>query len=177
MNVNTFAAICIFTSAYSPLALIFTIKDYDFVNKKFNHPSSLITIWAITGLTLLLLYIVIKNIRGGHRVKIKDIEERSNELVNYTIPYMISFYGFDLGKYADILSFIAFMGLMGILTINTQSIFMNPILAIWKYGLYNVQFEENGRLKHGIILTKKELVIDESVEIQKISRFLYLVTR
>ena len=54
---------------------------------------------------------------------------------------------------------------------------MNPILAIWKYGLYNVQFEENGRLKHGIILTKKELVIDESVEIQKISRFLYLVTR
>ena len=90
---------------------------------------------------------------------------------------MISFYGFDLGKYVDILSFIAFMGLMGILTINTQSIFMNPILAIWKYGLYNVQFEENGRLKHGIILTKKELVIDESVEIQKISRFLYLVTR
>ena len=93
MNVNTFAAICIFTSAYSPLALIFTIKDYDFVNKKFNHPSSLITIWAITGLTLLLLYIVIKNIRGGHRVKIKDIEERSNELVNYTIPYSI--YGTD----------------------------------------------------------------------------------
>ncbi len=177
MNVKPFVSVCIFISAYSPLAVIFTIKDYDFNSRYFKHPNSLIAIWIIAIVTVLLLYLVIRNIKGGHRIKVKTVEERSNELVNYTIPYMISFYGFDLGKYTDILSFIAFMILMCIITINTQSIFMNPILAICRYGLYNVEFEENGRIKHGIILTKKELSIDETVEIQKISRFLYLVTK
>ena len=88
----------------------------------------------------------------------------------------VLFLGINLGSIQDIIAFSVFMSLLCILTIKTQSLFVNPILAILGYGLYDVQFKENEILKNGIFLSRQDLIVGELYKIKKESKFLYIVT-
>ena len=169
-------SIIIFLSSYAPLAILLTIKDFNLESRYFAHPMFSFGILALAALSVLLLFIVIKSIKGGFHIKIERVGNCSNELINYTIPYIVSFLGINLGSIQDIIAFSVFMSLLCILTIKTQSLFVNPILAILGYGLYDVQFKENEILKNGIFLSRQDLIVGELYKIKKESKFLYIVT-
>lgn len=166
-----------FISAYSPLALILAVKDFDLKRIWFLNPTTSITILIIGAISIFVLNIVINDSTSGHRIKVDKISNKSNTLINYTIPYMISFFGFDMGKTTDLVAFILFMCLLCLLTIRTQTIFINPILAMKGYGLFDVTYTENEKTKEGIFLTKVPLVINKHFLIQKVSNFTYLTIK
>lgn len=176
MRPRILTSIIIFISSYSPLGLILVIKDDDVPRVALRHPVTDTIILAVSALSVVILLVAMSQIKDGFPVLIKRVVNRSNELVNYTIPYMISFFGFDVGKWQDMLSFGIFMGLMGLLTIRTQSLFINPILASVGYGLYDAEFQEGVDRREGILLSRLELRIDREYKIRRVSYFLYLVT-
>jgi hypothetical protein len=177
MKTRLFTSITIFVSSYSPLAVILLIKDFNLTNRWFDHPRScLIVIVVAIGSVIVLLVVLKLMMDGGFSVSVKRISNRSNELVNYTIPYMISFFAFNLGSWQDLASFGWFMALMCFLTIRTQSLFINPVLALMRFGLYDIEYEENGVKKEGIFLSRRELNIEDQCQIKRVSYFLYLVT-
>ena len=165
-----------FVSSYSPLALILLIKDFDSSTKRLSNPWPAIVGLAVALLSIVILFLALHFIRDGFHVTVRKVSNRSNELVNYSIPYMISFFGFDLGSYKEVLSFLIFMVLMCFLTIRTQSLYINPILAMAGFGLYDVEFEENGELKTAILLAKRELKRNSVCTIQRITSFMFLDT-
>ncbi|GAN32809.1 MAG: hypothetical protein DYG83_01170 [Candidatus Brocadia sp. AMX2] len=176
MKLRLFPSIVIFLSSYSPLALILIVKDFDLNSYPFKHPYFAFGVLIIAILSVVALFFVIKNIKSGFHIKIEKISNCSNELINYTIPYIVSFLGLDLSRLHDIAAFSIFMILLCLLTIKTQSLFINPILAVWGYGLYDIQFTENNVLKNGIFLSKHDLSIGKSYRIQKLSKFMYIIT-
>lgn len=176
MKPRTWAAVVMFVSSYSPLALILAIKDYDAKARSLQNPRTCVGILLLSAASVLLLWLAMQSIRLGCPVTIKRISNRSGELVNYTIPYMISFFGFSLGNWQDLVSFAVFMVLMCFLTIRTQSIFINPLLALMGYGLYDIEFDENGRSKQGIFLCRDELRIGDECLVQRLTPFQYCVT-
>jgi hypothetical protein len=50
-------------------------------------------------------------------------------------------------------------------------------LAIRGYGLFEVEFEESGRVKTGVFLARLELKPGASYMMERLSQFLYLATR
>lgn len=176
LKIKLWASPIIFISSYSPLGIILVIKDYDFRNHSFNNPSVSWGILIASLFSVIMLLVAIGGIRFGEDILIRRVSNRSNELVNYTIPYMLSFFGFDLGKWQDMISFGIFMVLMFVLTIRTQSLFINPILAIIGYGLYDVEFELFETTKQGILMSKLDLKLDRIYTVQPLSKFLYFVT-
>jgi len=177
MKTRLFASITIFVSSYSPLAVILLIKDFNLANRWFDHPRTCLVVLIVAIGSLVVLLVVLKLLmNGGFPVTVKRISNRSNELVNYTIPYMISFFAFNLGSWQDLASFGWFMALMCFLTIRTQSLFINPVLALMRFGLYNVEYDENGVGKEGIFLSRRELSTGDQCQIKRVSYFLYLVT-
>lgn len=177
MKINLFASTIIFISAYSPLALILSVKDFNIEEMWFSNPITSIIILVIGVISIVVLNYVISDSNYGHRVKIKKISNKSNALINYTIPYMISFFGFDMGKTTDLIAFILFMCLLCLLTIRTQTIFINPILAFKGYGLFDVTYLENDSIKEGVFITKTQLEVEKSYLIEKVSNFTYLITK
>ena len=187
MKTNVFTSVIIFISAYSPLALIIAIQDfkgknyrYDSINEAiqlFNNPFVTWTIVGISIISLGLLWYVMRNIERGHLITIKSISNRSSELVNYTIPYMISFFGFDLFNVTELVSFLIFITLLCIFTIKKQAIFINPILAIAGYGNYDIEYEENGIEKDGVFLSKIKPRKGHNYQIQKITDYSFLITK
>jgi len=176
MKPKLFTAILLFISAYSPLALILVVKDYDFECQfSFRHPIAILTLLGLSLISILLLFYSIKATkRGNMPVKIIEVKNRSVDLINYTIPYIVSFFGFDLSKTNDVISLSIFMLLMLLLTIKSKSVFLNPILLIAGYNLYDLKYELNNSQASIIILSKYELKKGEQYYIRSLTRFLYL---
>ncbi|MDN3509988.1 MAG: hypothetical protein QY310_14370 [Candidatus Jettenia sp. CY-1] len=176
MTPTLWASVIIFFSAYSPLALIFVIKDFNFITNKLEHPHVSFVILGFALLSVLFLWFVIRTIKKGFYITIEEAGNRSNELLNYTLPYIVSFLEIDLGKPQDVIAFCLFMLLLCFLSIKTNIIFLNPVLALFGYRLYDVKFKENDIPKKGNFLSKQELLIGSQYKIRKIYDFLYIVT-
>jgi hypothetical protein len=178
MKPKLLTAILLFFSAYAPLFIILAVKDFDFsCTLKFKHS---IPIYILLGLTLTsigLLFFAISSIKKGNMpVKVMSIKSRSIDLINYTIPYIVSFFGFDLSKTDDVVSLIIFLLLMLLLTIKSKSVFMNPILLLAGYNLYDLEYEFDGKTNSTIVISKHDMRNGDVYYIRSLTRFLYFVT-
>ncbi|PRQ81642.1 hypothetical protein CMT60_00710 [Elizabethkingia anophelis] len=177
MKPKLVTAILLFISAYSPLFLILAVKDFDF-NKThyFKHPIVIYTMLGIALLSVILLFVTVAYMdRGNMPVMIKSVKNRSVDLINYTIPYIVSFFSFDLSKTEDMISLSIFLLLMLLLTIKSKSVFMNPILLLAGYNLYDLEYEFDGKTCSTIVISKEEMYTGERFYIKSLTRFLYIV--
>jgi hypothetical protein len=176
MKPRLWASFTIFVSAYAPLALLFGVRDFDEQAKWFKHPSLVFGGLAFAVVSVVLLLWVFAKLQGQFTVRVTKLELRSNDLMNYSIPYVISFFSVDFGKWQDASAFGLFMALLFVLTLKTQSLFINPVLAVTGYGLFDVEFEESGKGKSGIFLTKLELKPGTTYRLERLSQFLFIAT-
>jgi len=178
MNPKIFTAILLFISAYSPLFIILAVKDFDFDNTlSFGHPLAVLIILLFTVASIVLLFLTVTKMeRGNMPVRVKSVTNRSSDLVNYTIPYILSFFGFDLSKWADVISLGIFLLIMLMLTIKSKSVFLNPILAMRGYGLYDLDYTFNDHDYSVIVLCKGDLSPNDICFVRSLTRFLYFVT-
>jgi hypothetical protein len=133
---------------------------------------------GISVLSVVLLFATVKLMkRGNMLVAITEIKNRSVDLINYTIPYIVSFCGFDLSKMEDILSLTIFLTLLLLLTIKSKSVFLNPILLIAGYNLCDLEYEFDGKKRETIALSKYEMKRGERFYIRSLTRFIYFVTK
>lgn len=179
MKPKILTSILLFISAYAPFFVILAIKDFDFDRKRcFNHSTPIFILLGITLVSVVLLFYSIKSInRGNMPVKVKAIKSRSIDLINYTIPYIVSFFGFDLSKTADIISLSIFLLLMLLMTIKSKSVFMNPILLLAGYNLYDLDYEFDSKTNSTIVISNYDMRIGETYYIRSLTRFLYFVTK
>lgn len=178
MKPRLLTAILLFISAYSPLFLILAVKDFDFYcDYSFNHPIGISILLGLSVSSVVLLFITINSLeRGNMPVTVKGVKNRSVDLINYTIPYIVSFFGFDLAKVEDIISLSIFLLLLLLLTIKSKSVFMNPILLLAGYNLYDLEYEFDRKPSSTIVISKYELKPGERFFIRSLTRFLYFVT-
>ena len=179
MKLRIFTAILLFISAYSPLFLILAVKDFDFKYLcRLKHPVAICIMLAVSVLCVILLFVIVKSLRPGNMpVKVKTVKNRSADLINYTIPYIVSFFGFDLSKTEDVISLAIFLLLMLFLTIKSKSVFLNPILLLAGYNLYDLDYEFNSKEDNKIVLSKHELQAGERYYIRNLTRFLYITIK
>jgi hypothetical protein len=165
-----------FVSSYFPLALIFIIKDLDEATFLPRHPITATTIVALVLIACIIVLHAARKIESGASVQVTKVSNKSGDMFTYTIPYMISFYNFNLGDWKTLLSLFVFMTLMFALSYRTQSLFINPVLALAGYGLYDCQFKDGNREKQGLLISKHEFQIGDTCIIERLSNFLYFVS-
>ncbi len=178
MKLRPLSSVLIFISAYSPLSIIFVIQDIDLENKSLKHPEVLWPIIGVSVLSCIIVWAAVSLIKNANPpVTIKQVSNRSGELINYSIPYMISFFVMDLGDTKLLLSFGFFMVIMFWMTLKTHNIFINPILACMGYNLYDVRYERDNKEYEDFFIIKGErLTSGERCRIVEVSEQLYLVT-
>jgi hypothetical protein len=178
MKLKIFSSIFIFLSAYSPLAVIFLIQDFDWKTKSVLHPEIMYPILVIAIISVILIWVAVKSIKvSTPPVKVLSVSNKSGELINYSIPYMISFFVMDLSKTKLLISFVFFMVLIYVLTLKTHNIFINPILAVIGYNIYDVKYQKDGIEHQSFFLVKSDrLKKAERCRIVELSEHLFLVT-
>ncbi len=176
MKVLFIPSLLMFISSYFPLALIFIIKDLDDLTSFPRHPVLAATVGGIMLIACGVVLLIARKIKSGVPVKIGRVSNKSADMFTYTIPYMISFFNFNLGDWKTLTSLGIFMSLMFALSHRTQNVFINPVLAFAGYDLYDCQFKDGIRETHGLFISKSEFQLGDTCIVERLSNFLYFVT-
>jgi len=176
MKPRIWAAALIFLSGYSPLLLIMCFRDFNFQQGSFEHPRTVVALMAIAIASVFLVFVALRSIHSGLPIRIISLRSRATDLVNYSLPYIVSFFGLKLNDPHDMGSLAVLMLLLFILAFRTNSLFINPILACGGYQLFEAECEENGYKKTRDVLVKGEILPGDLCRAELLSTSLLLIT-
>jgi len=102
---------------------------------------------AISLLSLLFLARFMKSAKhlALFHVTIKRVVSRDAEVMAYIVTYLIPFLGISVSDLVDAVSLSIMLGLIAVLYVRSNLIYINPILSLWGYRLFEVE-TENGKI-------------------------------
>ncbi len=176
IRLRPWASLLLFLSTYAPLLLILVIKDYD--PKQFHwlpqHPLFSVVILLIAIGSCIGILHAARDIQSGLSVEVIKASNKSGEMFGYTIPYMLSFLRIDLGDWQTLLSLFIFLAMLFVVAYRTQTVFVNPVLALAGYMLIDCTFKRGSTETQALVITKVPLKIGESYVIERVSHYLYI---
>jgi hypothetical protein len=97
-----------------------------------------------------------------------------NESLNYLTPYLVAFLALDMTKWQDCLSILILLLILLVICLNSDLLYINPLLLFFKYKFYKVTLSDPSAGSHVneyeiILITKKDNIkIDDKISIQEV---------
>jgi hypothetical protein len=119
---------------------------------------------AITTIFVLISYLVILKLdkTATEKLKICSFELKNEATTSYLISYVLPFMSFPIqGEWNQIAAFSIFFIVLGYLYINSNMIFINPLLSLAGFHIFNVTNDKGDTY---VVLTReyfrKGMIID-----------------
>lgn len=175
MELRLVPSLLVYTSSYSPLALILLIKDLDENTVTPQHPFVAVLILSFFTICCAITICSILSVKPDQPVIAKKVNAKTGEMYTYTIPYMISFYNFSLGDWKSLTCLMIFLSIPFIIARRCNTLLINPITALFGYSLFDLEFEDRDKKRYGLCLSKSTITPEQALKTAKISEYLYLV--
>lgn len=175
LRLRPLVSLVLFLSSYSPLMIILTIKDLNFSLPHFfgSATTSGILIFMAIGSSVVTL-MTVRSVESGLTVVVTKAANKSGDMFGYTIPYMLSFMRVDLGDWQTLLSLVLFLSVLFIMAYRTQTVFINPVLAIAGYMLIDCTFKRDGKEVQAMVVTREPISAGDSMQLDQLSHYLYI---
>jgi len=157
----------IFLSSYVPLYLILAYKHHNALVEiptwipviGQNSVPLLTFFWVVLSFISLLILVLVLQVRKSKEPEPKNIQEATNRndaVTNYILVYIFPFVVLDLSQIVNWVAFVAFFLVIGVIQVRSNHLYVNPILALAGYNLYDVNTENENMtlLMHGYIDNK-----------------------
>jgi len=163
MELRVIFAAAIFLGSYLPLSIILLIQDLkvDLFNRPFcsnpwflsseceiplNNPGLSIGFMLCCLTCLLITVFVMSRKQNPQRVAIKESKQIPTDLINYVVPYIVSFMSLEYSQVTKVLGFGLFMAWVFWLSYKTGQVILNPILIVQGWKLYEIKYSyQNSR--------------------------------
>lgn len=133
-----------FISSYFPLTLIFFVMLLN--NKGIGGLIAAICVLAVGVGSIIFLYMTIESKRhkktGFHR-KAVEVRGRDGDVMSYIASYIVPFVTFSLDGWQSIFALVVFLLVLAILYVNSNMMYINPMLSLVGYHLYEVVLEQD----------------------------------
>jgi len=157
MQLRLWAAAAIYLGSYLPLSFIllaqdfrydcsqsiFTldnIKSYFFNVPPFNHTALSLSIFGVCLLGMMFSAFIFRVTKYKRTIKIRKLKYIPSELMNYTLPYIVSFMGIGYNDGSKLVGIIIFLIWIFWITYKSGQIILNPMLVVFGWRLYEVSF-------------------------------------
>src|SRR5256885_546482 len=125
----------LFFSSYFPLMSIFSI----FLWRKHLYSALGILGFGIFCLLVMALYFFRQLRRGGvSQTRITEVQRRDENVMAYIASYLIPFVAFPLDSSEQIIALLIFIGVLLIVYVNSNMVYINPMLNFIGYHLYEI---------------------------------------
>jgi len=181
--------ILLFFSAYTPLFVLLLLKLCSQISQWFQKISPDNTIQpvflifpSVTDLIVFLVLITIiilpnivlwaiisetRKTNNPSTVKISQIKEMNHIYIGYLMSYVIPFLSFNFTDLFDIAAIILLLSLVCFIYINSNLLYVNVMLSVFRYNLFKITDSENNEYR--LITKNKNLVINDELRIASIS--------
>jgi hypothetical protein len=159
MQFRLLTAIMVFLGSYLPLAVILFSQSIDYTSwdRTFCWPISegrcelpihdaaySLTLLVVTIVCFGLTVISLGLVRPAQDINIREAEYVPTDLMNYTLPYVVSFMGMNYHETDKFVGFCVFLSWMFWITHKSGQIFLNPVLIALGWRLYNITYSFAG---------------------------------
>ncbi len=155
MQLRLISAIFIFVGSYLPLSLILLAQNIDYTRFRqkicwkfwetgctlpLNNPGFAIGIFGACILCFVVTLITLALVQPKHEVQLTQVKHVPADLMNYTLPYVVSFMSIDYQETGKFVGFLIFLGWMFWITYRSGQIVLNPILIAFGWRLYDISY-------------------------------------
>lgn len=176
LRLRPWVALVVFISAYAPLLLILAIKDLD-VSGNLPVPKNPWWFGGLLVMAVLSCVVVLRtmgSVREGLQVQVSKAANKSGEMFGYTIPYVLSVVRIDLADWPTVASLLIFMGMMFVMAYRTQTVLVNPVLAMAGYMLIDATFKRGTTELQAMVITRIPLKIGGTYTFERLAHYLYV---
>lgn len=115
---------------------------------------------AILSVLALLIFVVVVGRFNGPSLVVASARPRDAETLAYVATYLIPFLALDLTTLDDVISFVVFMTILGVISVTSHALFVNPVLSLLGYHTYDVTDPDNNVY---FLITRRDVVPQQRV--------------
>jgi len=125
----------LFLSSYAPLFLIIAMRGWR------DSLYLALGLAAVALISVLVLFLFLRNARklAADKVKICSVVSRDGDAMSYIVTYLLPFLPVKLSDVTDLISLGIVLFVIGLLYVNSNMIYTNPVLNIARYHIFEVQ--------------------------------------
>lgn len=105
-----------------------------------------------------LLFAIIAKRCTSQEMTVLNIRARDSDLAGYLVGYLLPFLSMAASTWRDVLALALFFIVIGVVYVNSRMIYVNPVLAIMGYHLYEVQATTDPKQRDPSYITPQFLV-------------------
>ena len=168
---TTLVRLLLFLCSYSPLTLIICILQYG--------------IWWLWVVIVLGVVVCVCSVaftgfffawkRRTEQVRTKRLQEFSShdsEVMSYIASYLIPFVTFSLDGVKQVFTLLIFIGVLAVIYVRSNMIYINPMLSLAGYHLYEIKIE--GSENPHYYIARKTLERNRDICFVRLSDDIYL---
>lgn len=161
MQIRASVALIIYLASYLPLSIILLCQDFDFSALRrplclspgglraactlpVHHPALAL---SAVGVCLLALFVALGTLslaQPKQSIIMVEARHKPADLMNYVLPYVVSFMGIDYKDPAKLLGFVVFFTWIFVITFRSGQAILNPVLAVFGWRLFEVTYQFEG---------------------------------
>jgi hypothetical protein len=165
---NVLTRTILFLSSYSPLFLIFALHLWR-LHRLTSEALMGLAILSLIGLAAFLSYA--QQFQATTTV-VKSVKSRDGDVMSYIVTYLLPFLAVKLDDYLDGFSFGLLLLVVAVLYVNSNLIYVNPILNLRGYHIFEV---EDSNKKTSVLICKRHyLKTDAQIPTISIGDYLLL---
>ena len=169
-------ALSIFIGSYLPLSLILLAQNFDYTSISrpycwgwllndpsckvpFSNPHFAIGIFIVCLCCFAITIVTLSLTNPKHPIAIRECKHIPSDLMNYVLPYVVSFMSIDYQETGKFVGFLIFMAWMFWITFKSGQIMLNPLLIAFGWRFYEITyiFPGNDNSFSGVALTQTQL--------------------
>lgn len=159
MQFRLLTAIVVFLGSYLPLAAILFSQNIDYLALQnglcwpvkagrcelpLHDAGYSIGLLGVTLLCFILTVLALALVRTTQDITVREADYVPTDLMNYTLPYVVSFMGINYHDTEKFVGFCVFLAWMFWITHKSGQVLLNPILIALGWRLYNVTYNFAG---------------------------------
>ncbi|MBG4244487.1 hypothetical protein NAU58_07380 [Pseudomonas stutzeri] len=176
MKFRTHAAAMIYIGSYLPLSVILLTQDYQYealslpwcsdwlaftsqCHIPLRNPLMALSLFAVCLMCFLFTLLTLTCVKPRLEVAIEEARHIPSDLMNYVLPYVVSFMSLDYQETSKFIGFIIFLAWLFWITHKSGQIILNPLLIVFGWKLYEIRyrFAQSPNVLSGVCLSKVDL--------------------
>jgi hypothetical protein len=162
--------IALFLSSYAPLfaLLAWTNRGTTWV---------WLTLLIVAGLSVGALAVVFRSKATdvGPRLVVARSTPDEGEVMAYVSTYLLPFLGLDLSSATGIVAFLGFLVVVGVVYVNSNMLFVNPLLSLAGYHTFKVVDSDGAEYR--LVTRRKDLEVGAALRPAQVGRYVRLEVR
>lgn len=135
---NILTRLMLFLSSYAPLFLIIAVRGW----RESRYIALGLAAIAVLSVVVLFVFLRVAQRLSPGKVAVSSVNSRDGDAMSYIVTYLLPFLAIKLNDPADAISLGVVLFVIGLLYVNSNMIYTNPVLNVVGYHTFEIEDSE-----------------------------------